>query len=153
MNEKKIFFVALILFIVFLNSMILMVSIVILNDKLSAAREKCLAEHYVIASSLIGDMQALEQRGNHVEENINSLMHLYSRYLQGKGNGLAVAFSGEWIYESPAFTSEENRISPRIQDTVRKGLFIWKTGASPSYAFMEVFRLRGRITDLCILGT
>lgn len=43
--KKKIFFVALILFIVFLNSMILIVSIVILKDKMSAARDKCLAEH------------------------------------------------------------------------------------------------------------
>ena len=110
--KKKIFFAALVLFIVFLNSMILIVSIIILRDKLSAVRDKCLAEHYVIASSLLGDMQALEQRGNHVEENIDSLMRLYSRYLQGKGNGLAVSFSGEWIYESPAFASQENRILP-----------------------------------------
>ncbi len=110
--KKKIFFVALILFIVFLNSMTLIVSNIILKDKLSAVRDKCLAEHYVIASSLIGDMQALEQRGNHVEENIDNLMRLYSRYLQGRGNGLAVAFSGEWIYESPSFASEENMIFP-----------------------------------------
>ncbi len=110
--KKKIFFIALVLFIIFFNSMILIVSNVILKDKLSAVRDKCLVEHYVIASSLIGDIQALEQRGNHVEENIENLMRLYSRYLQGKGNGLAVAFSGEWIYESPAFTSEENMIFP-----------------------------------------
>ena len=110
--KKKIFFAALVLFIVFLNSLILIVSIIILRDKLSVVRDKCLAEHYVIASSLLGDMQALEQRGNHVEENIDSLMRLYSRYLQGKGNGLAVSFSGEWIYESPAFASQENRILP-----------------------------------------
>ena len=50
--KKKIFFAALILFSVFLNSMILMVSIIILRDKLSTVRDKCLAEHYVIASSL-----------------------------------------------------------------------------------------------------
>lgn len=110
--KKKIFFVALILFIVFLNSMILMISNIILKDKLSTVRDKCLAEHYVIASSLIGDMQALERRGNSVEENINTLMRLYSRYLQGRGNGLAVAYSGEWIYESPSFASEENMIFP-----------------------------------------
>ena len=110
--KKKIFFAALVLFIVFLNSLILIVSIIILRDKLSVVRDKCLAEHYVIASSLLGDVQVLEQRGNHVEENIDSLMRLYSRYLQGKGNGLAVSFSGEWIYESPAFASQENRILP-----------------------------------------
>ena len=48
--------------------MILIVSIAILKDHLSAVRDKCLAEHYVISSSLIGDMQAIEMRGNNVEE-------------------------------------------------------------------------------------
>ena len=110
--KKKIFFVAMILFHVFLNSMILIVSHVILRDKLSAARDKSLAEHYVIASSMLGDMQALEQRGTPVEENIDSLMRQYSRYLQGKGNGLAVSFSGEWIYESPAVQPEGSRNAP-----------------------------------------
>ena len=129
--KKKIFFVALMLFIVFLNSMILIVSTVILKDKLPAVREKCLAEHYVIASSLIGDMQALDQRGNLVEENIDSLMRLYSRYLQGKGNGLAVAFSGEWIYESPAFASEENTILPPDTGYRQERLVYMENGDSP----------------------
>ena len=81
----------LLLFLVSLNSMILIISIIILNDNLSAVRDKCLAEHYVIVSSLIKDIQALEQRGICVEENIDNLMYSYSRYLQGKGDGLAVA--------------------------------------------------------------
>ena len=129
--KKKIFFVALILFIVFLNSMILIVSVVILKDKLSTARDKCLAEHYVIASSLIGDMQALEQRGNNVEENIDSLMRLYSRYLQGKGGGLAVALAGEWIYESPAFAAEENMILPPDTGYSQERLVYMENGSYP----------------------
>ena len=129
--KKKIFFAALILFSVFLNSMILMVSIIILRDKLSTVRDKCLAEHYVIASSLIGYMQALEQRGNPVEENIDNLMRLYSRYLQGRGNGLAVAFSGEWIYESPAFASGENTISPPDTGYSQERLVYMENGNRP----------------------
>ncbi len=129
--KRKIFFVALVLFSVFLNSMILIVSNIILKDKLSAARDKCLAEHYVIASSLLGDMQALEKRGNHVEENIDNLMRLYSRYLQGKGNGLAVALSGEWIYESPAFASEENMICPPDTGYSQDRLVYMENGKRP----------------------
>ena len=110
--KKRTFFVMLILFLVFLNSMILIVSIVILNDKLSTARDRCLAEHYVIVSSLIGDIQALEQRGNSVEESISQIMSSYSRYMQGKESGLAVAFSGEWIYKSTAFMPKENMNFP-----------------------------------------
>lgn len=98
--KRRTFFVMLLLFLVFLNSMLLIVSVTILNDKLSAARDKCLAEHYVIVSSLFGDMQALEQRGSAVKENIDQLMRSYSRYLQGKGGGLAVSYSGEWVYRS-----------------------------------------------------
>ena len=54
--KKRTFFAVLILFLIFLNSMILIASLVILNSKLSAVRERCLAEHYVIASSLIGEI-------------------------------------------------------------------------------------------------
>lgn len=129
--KKKIFFVALILFLIFLNSMLLIVSTAILNDKLSAVRDKCLAEHYVIASSLIGDIQALEQRGNNVEENIDSLMRLHSRYLQGKGNRLAVAFGGEWIYESPVFASEEKLTAPPDTGYRQERLVYMKNGSCP----------------------
>ncbi len=114
--KKRTFFVMLILFLVFLNSMILVVSLVILNDKLSTARDKCLAEHYVIASSLIQDIQALEQRGDMVQENIDKLMRSYSRYLQGKKNGLAVAFSDKWIYQSSEIFLEDNVIFSQDAD-------------------------------------
>ncbi len=129
--KRKIFFVALVLFMVFLNSMILIVSNVILKDKLSAVRDKCLAEHYVIASSLLGDMQALEKRGEPVKENIDNLMRLYSRYLQGKGNGFAVAFSGEWIYESQSFASEANRILPPDTGYTQERLVYMENGNRP----------------------
>ncbi len=129
--KRKIFFVALVLFMVFLNSMILIVSNVILKDKLSAVRDKCLAEHYVIASSLLGDMQALEKRGEPVKENIDNLMRLYSRYLQGKGNGFAVAFSGEWIYESQSFASEANRILPPDTGYTQERLVYMENGKRP----------------------
>lgn len=137
--KKKIFFVALILFHVFLNSMILIVSNVILRDKLSVVREQCLAEHYVIASSLLGDMQALEQRGNSVEENIDGLMRLYSRYLQGKGNGLAVSFSGEWIYESPAVSWEESRKAPPDTGYSQDRLVYMENGSVPVFCVYGSF--------------
>lgn len=125
---------ALILFHVFLNSMILIVFNVILRDKLSVVREQCLAEHYVIALSLIGDMQALEQRGNPVEENIGGLMRLYSRYLQGKGNGLAVSFSGEWIYESQSYAvwPEGKRNAPPDTGYSQDRLVYMENGKSPA---------------------
>ncbi len=137
--KKKIFLVALLLFIVFLNSMILIVSIVILKDKLSAVRDKCLAEHYVIASSLIGDMQALEQRGNHVGDNMDNLMRVYSRYLQGRSSGLAVSFSGEWIYESPVFASKADMIRPPDTGYSQERLVYMENGEHPVLCVYGIF--------------
>jgi len=151
--KKKIFFAALVLFIVFLNSMILLVSTIILKDKLSAVRDKCLAEHYVIASSLIGDMQALEQRGNHVEENIENLMRVYSRYLQGKGNALAVSFSGKWIYESPAFASQENRILPPDTGYSQERLVYMENGKRPVLCVYGIFPAPWQEYGLMYIGS
>ena len=137
--KKKIFLVALFLFIVFLNSMILIVSIVILKDKLSAVRDKCLAEHYVIASSLIGDMQALEQRRNHVEDNMDNLMRVYSRYLQGRGSGLAVSFAGEWIYESPVFASKAAMICPPDTGYSQERIVYMENGEHPVLCVYGIF--------------
>ncbi len=129
--KKRTFFVMLILFLILLNSMLLIVSVIILNDKLSTARDKCLAEHYVIAASLIGDMQALEQRGNHVEECMDQLMSAYSRYLQGKGNSLAVSFSGRWIYKSSSFMPEENKDFPPDTDYMQERIVFMKNETVP----------------------
>lgn len=129
--KKRTFFTMLFLFLVFLNSMILIASIVILNDKLSNSREQCMSEHYVIASSLIQDIQALEQRGDHAEENIEYLIRPYSRYLQGKGDGIAIAFSGNWIYESPELNLKEHMVSPPDTGSRQERLVYMESGTPP----------------------
>ncbi len=145
--KKRTFFVVLVLFLVFLNSMILIVSLLILRDKLSAVRDKCLAEHYVIASSLIGDIQALEQRGTDVKENMDKLMRSYSRYLQGRGDGLGYLFQESGFIEVLRSYIRKMQRFRRIQATGRNGLSIWKMRIPLCYAFMEAFRLPGRIMD------
>ncbi len=129
--KKRTFFTMFLLFLVFLNSMLLIVSVVILNDKLSTARDQCLAEHYVIASSLIRDIQALEQRGNCPEENMDSLMGSYSRYLRGKGDGLAVSFSGNWVYESPTLNPGGYMASPPDTDSRQERIVYMEKGNPP----------------------
>ncbi len=129
--KKRTFFTMLLLFLVFLNSMILIVSVVILNDKFSTARDQCLAEHYVIASSLIRDIQALEQRGNPAKENIAPLMRSYSRYLQGKGDGLAVSFQGNWIYESSELKPKRYMAYPPDTGSRQERLVYMENGIPP----------------------
>ncbi len=137
--KKRTFFTMLILFLVFLNSMILIVSIVILNDKLSAARDRCLAEHYVIASSMLTDMQALEQRGNNVEENIEAMMRSYSRYLQGKEGGLAVAFSGQWIYSSLGIMPTDHPVFPADTGYSQERLVYLEKEPAPAFFVYGTF--------------
>ena len=53
--KKKTFIVIWMLFIIFINSSMLIVSMVTLREQIFAEREKALAEHYVISSGLIGE--------------------------------------------------------------------------------------------------
>lgn len=129
--KKRTFFVVLILFLAFLNSVILIISLVILNDKLAAVREKCLAEHYVIASTLLGDMQALEQRETDVGWDINKLMRPYSRYLQSRKGGLAVAFLGEWIYKSSEMMPKDSSVCFRNTSGTQERIVYMENETSP----------------------
>lgn len=129
--KKRTFFVMLILFLVFLNSTILLISLITLNDNLSTAQEKCLAEHYVIASALMKDMQALEQREADIKGNMDKLMRPYSRYLQGRRGELAVVCSGEWIYKSSEAMLKDNSIDPENINTTQERVIFMKNLAHP----------------------
>lgn len=95
--KKKILLVTLLLFIVFLNSSMLIVSLAILRERMAAEREKALAEHYVIVSALIRDIQAVEDRGEDLKMYIRELVQTYARYSQSKKNELVLSEGGEWI--------------------------------------------------------
>lgn len=96
--KKKTFIVTLFLFIVFINSSMLIVSFITLRERIAVEREKVLAEHYVISSGLIKDMQAVDNRGGDVEASMDELMRTYARYSQNRDNELAVSCDGKWIW-------------------------------------------------------
>lgn len=99
--KKRIFFSVLILFLVFFYSTLMVISFITLHDNLATVREKCLSEHYVIASALIGDIQALDMRGGDIVGSMDGLMDVYSRYSQNRKSGCAVSFEEGWIYQTP----------------------------------------------------
>lgn len=115
--KKRIFFSSLFLFLLFFNSTLMIISFVTLEDNFSTVKGKCLSEHYVIASALIGDMQALEERNIDIADSIDSLMRTYSHYLQNRKNGLAVSCEGKWIYQSMDLFAEVDlsELSKRIE--------------------------------------
>lgn len=104
--KKRIFFSTLFLFLLFFYSTLMIISLITLRDNFSAVKGKCLSEHYVIASALIGDMQALEGRNVDIADSIDRLMQTYSHYSQNRKNGLAVSCDGKWIYQSADLFTE-----------------------------------------------
>lgn len=98
--KKKTFVVTLLLFIIFMNSSMLIVSFITLREQISAERETVLAEHYVISSGLIKDMQAVENRGGDVRGSMEELMRIYARYSQNRDNAYAVSCEEAWIWYS-----------------------------------------------------
>lgn len=98
--KRKTFIVTLLLFMIFMNSSMLIVSFITLRERMAAERETVLAEHYVISSGLIGDMQAVQNRGGDVRESMGDLMRTYARYSQKRDNAFAVSCEGDWIWYS-----------------------------------------------------
>lgn len=126
--KKKTFFVTLLLFIIFINSSMLIVSLITLRECVETEREKVLSEHYMISSTLLGDMQAVEKRGGDVRASMESLAGTYLRYSRNRGNELAVACGEEWICcggdISPAKTPGEILSREAASDRI---VFIEKT--------------------------
>lgn len=98
--KKRTFFATLLLFLLFFNAMLLMISMVLLQDKISAAKEKASAEHYVIASALLDDMNALAARGMDAKGFVSERMSAYSRYARNRQNLLAVSYEGSFLYQN-----------------------------------------------------
>lgn len=120
--KKKTFAVTLLLFIIFMNSSMLIVSLITLREQVSAEKETVLAEHYVISSGVIGDMQAVKNRGGDVRASMGEIMRTYLRYSQNRDNGFAVSCEKEWIWhsgeeepaEDPCRLAEETDQSERM---------------------------------------
>lgn len=98
--KKRVFFSVLLLFFLFFNGTLMVISLISLHDNLSAVRERCLSEHYVIASALIGDIQALEMRDGDIRNAMDDLMTVYARYSQNRKCGLAVSHEEAWVYQT-----------------------------------------------------
>lgn len=125
--KKRTFFATLLLFLVFFHTSLLIISLITLQDNISVIREKCLAEHYVIASGMIGDMQAVESRDGNIPDSLESLMSPYTRYSQNKNTHLAVTYKGQWIYKGGIELDEADTLvlAEQTKNTERT-ISIWR---------------------------
>lgn len=92
--KTRTFLTTLLLFLLFFNGAICAATVFTLKTSLGAAKEQCLAEHYVVASALLRDMQALAARGADPGAALAQLMRPYSQFSGGRRAGFAL-YQGE----------------------------------------------------------
>lgn len=96
--KSRTFLVTLILFLLFFNSGILIVSAVTLKSNLANYKDRSLREHYFIVSSFVKDLNALEERGSSLEDAVESLYHSYYNFYNKQQIMITIALDGEQLF-------------------------------------------------------
>lgn len=138
--KQRTFFSTLVLFLFFFNLGILIVSSVMFRDTINHAKERSLAEHYFIVSSLIKDFQAVESRGIEINDSISSLLQPY-RYLSADNKaGFALYRENQLVYsDQDAVLFQNESIEPAedgnrlvtIQE-INKKTYVFVSGKLPA---------------------
>lgn len=96
--KVKTFLLTLLLFLLFFNGGILLMSVSSLRTNLEGVRERSLGEHYFIAASWRKDLVALESRGITRAAGLSSLLPAYADYYQKDGVYLCLTQGGQVLY-------------------------------------------------------
>ncbi|MCI9455562.1 MAG: HAMP domain-containing histidine kinase [Oscillospiraceae bacterium] len=124
------------LFLVFFSAAVLLASVTMLRGILRTQRERCLGEHYLIASSLLRDIRALNARGIEMSPYIDDLMLPYLYFSQDGLTDLLFYQEGQLIYSSSDRMAEIpfDLSAPPQGDrltAVRDSRFLWVAGWLP----------------------
>ncbi len=123
--KLKTYFMTLLLFLLFFNGSILLISFVNLNNNLDSIRERCLGEHYFIATAYAKDLKAVEARGTTTIDAMEPLFQSYVSYYGDKNVFLKLSKDGKTLYssiplEKDSSTKEENlKAGNRIMSTIK----------------------------------
>lgn len=133
--KLKTYFMTLLLFLLFFNGSIFLVSLVNLNSSMNNLRQCCLGEHYFISTTYVKDLSAIESRGGISEDALKPLFQSYVSYFGKKAVALQVSKDGKLLYSSsnlPQITKSFPTGS-RILTTVdlNKRKFIYISGKLP----------------------
>lgn len=140
--KRRTFYTTLLLFLIFFNTAILLVSVFTLRGTLRAQKERCLAEHYIIAASLLKDVQSLGESAQR-EESINELMRSYTYFTQDKKMSLALYQEGRRIF----FDAKAGGDLPEMVDMAMlkdETRTISLTGKEPAFLLIT-----GRLPEPC----
>lgn len=138
--KNKTYLLTLILFLLFFNGSILMISIVNLKTSLDSTRENCLREHSFITIALTKDLTALESRGTEAGSALQVLFDSYVHYYGKQNVYLELSQKGQTLYSSlpegqkltgkPKLPATGKRIISTLQSRDRK--YIGIIGALPA---------------------
>lgn len=158
--KRKIFLTTLLLFFLFFYSTLLLISLKALQESLDSIKERCLAEHFVVATSLIGDIEAVEARGESSRAIIESIMSPYVRYAQNRSAGMAVSCDGDWIWQNGSGSFVERVLDPEelagelnertlFTEKEEQILYIYGTFPAPydNYGLLYSYPLEEDMTD------
>lgn len=98
--KQRTFYTTLVLFLLFFNLGIFIVTSVMFKDTINRAQDSSLGEHYFIISSLIKDFHALESRGVDKSNTLNSLLESYNYLFGGKKTELTLYKDNQLVYSS-----------------------------------------------------
>lgn len=122
--KRKTYLLTLVLFLLFFNGSILLISVVNLKTSLNNTRSSCLREHDFMTAALAKDLNALESRGTAADSALPSLFGSYVSYYGKQNVYLELARNGQTLYSSlpQGQTATETRNVPaagqRIISTV-----------------------------------
>ena len=98
--KRKTYLLTLVLFLLFFNGSILLISLVNLKTSLDSTRGSCLREQDFISVALAKDLTALESRSTAADSVLHSLFDSYVRYYGKQNVYLALSKKGKTLYSS-----------------------------------------------------
>ena len=149
--KNKTLFMTLGLFLLFFHGAVLLAASAMLQGILRTQRERCLGEHYMIASSLLRDMRALDMREIEIPPFIDELMLPYLYFSQDGLTDVLLYQDREPVYSNldnnTALPLDFSGISQTDRLTVIEDKrFLWAAGRLPepyqSYTLAYRFDLR-----------
>lgn len=138
--KKKTFFTTLLLFLLFFNGAFLFLAVVFWHEKLDVQKEMALSEHYIILSSAVRDLQALDSRGTGGDYNMEELMQPFTQYRQDGHRMLYLYHEGELLYSNETEKSEENPGNvpvPKLKESGQRELRVEKEAGEYGALYVE----------------
>lgn len=114
--KYRTFLATLILFLIFFNFGILMITVTTFKDMIRSSKDKSLGEHYFITSALVKDFDALTQRNVNIDNSLNELLRSYQYLSDDKKVRLVLYKNYEPVYAEHLEIELDNSIAEVPED-------------------------------------